>query len=232
MSMKDWLRGSRSTQGKRSEQPATPPDERVDMAPADPPPEESSGLPPADPPASDLPPDPPPPESPPPGGPAAMPLSLADITRGMQHAASAANQLIAHQYMQALDPFFEHSDEGRLVPKVIEMTLDDEHHFALPLVALSTPRGLMLEKMKVFLTVRTDAVEQQSAVSGTPDDTVGRFLVSMSPPSREGSGRDSGHVDIEMQFTVLEPPESVMRLIDEYTRQVLPQSNQRSDDNG
>lgn len=232
MSMKDWLRGNRNTQEKASEQPTAPPDERAGMSPDDPPTEETGGLPPADPPSSDLPPDPPPPESPPPGGPVGAPLSLADITRGMQHAASAANQLIAHQYMQALDPFFEHSDDGRLVPKVVEMALDDQHHFALPLVALSTPRGLMLEKMKVFLTVRTDAVEQQSAVSGTPDDTVGRFLVSMSPPSREGNARDSGHVDIEMQFTVLEPPESVMRLIEEYTRQVLPQSNVRSDDNG
>ncbi|SFT94939.1 Protein of unknown function [Kosakonia arachidis] len=232
MSIKDWLRGNRDTQQKANEQPTAPPDERATMPPDDPTTQETSGLPPADPPSSDLPPDPPPPDSPPPGGPVGAPLSLADITRGMQHAASAANQLIAHQYMQALDPFFEHSDDGRLVPKVVEMALDDQHHFTLPLVALSTPRGLMLEKMKVFLTVRTDAVEQHSAISGTPDDTVGRFFVSMSPLSHEGSGRDSGHVDIEMQFTVLEPPESVMRLIEEYTRQVLPQSSVRSDDNG
>lgn len=106
MSMKDWLRGNRNTQEKASEQPTAPPDERAGMSPDDPPTEETGGLPPADPPSSDLPPDPPPPESPPPGGPVGASLSLADITRGMQHAASAANQLIAHQYMQALDPFF------------------------------------------------------------------------------------------------------------------------------
>lgn len=231
MSMKDWLRGNRHTEEKAGDPPVTPaPDESVGLPPADPPPEDHAGPAPTDPPPP--PPGATPPEGSPPGGPGGEPITLADITRGMQHAASAANQLIAHQYMQALDPFFEHSDDGRLVPKVVEMALDDQHHFTLPLVALSTPRGLMLEKMKVFLTVRTDAVEQQSAISGTPDDTVSRFLVSMSPPSREGSGRDSGHVDIEMQFTVLEPPESVMRLIEEYTRQVLPQLTDRSDDNG
>ncbi|CCK02840.1 FIG00553412: hypothetical protein [Cronobacter sakazakii 701] len=85
----------------------------------------------------------------------------------------------------------------------------------------------MLEKMKVFLTVRTDAVEQ-----GVSDDAVGRFHVSMSPQSRDKNGRDSDHVDIEMQFTVLEPPESVMRLIEEYTNQVLPKPTDRSNDNG
>lgn len=224
MSMRDWLRGNRAGE------------EKADPPPSSPLPEESAGLPAADPPEDEQPPAPPggmpPADPPPPDGPQGMPVTLADITRGMQHAASAANQLIAHQYMQALDPFFEHSDDGRLVPKVIEMALDDEHHFALPLVALSTPRGLMLEKMKVFLTVRTDAVGQEDVVSAHPEDAVSRFHVSMSPQSREGSGRDSGHVDIEMQFTVLEPPESVMRLIDEYTRQVLPKPTNRSDDHG
>ncbi|MGY5958683.1 DUF2589 domain-containing protein [Kosakonia sp. BK9b] len=235
MSMKDWLRGNRGAEpkaGSTTPPPPPSPEESAGLPPADPPAEENVGLPPADPPQDPPPPPPPSGDGTPPSTPGGVPVTLADITRGMQHAASAANQLIAHQYMQALDPFFEHSDDGRLVPKVVEMALDDEHHFKLPLVALSTPRGLMLEKMKVFLTVRTDAVEQQSTLSGAPDDAVSRFHVSMSPPGREGSGRDSGHVDIEMQFTVLEPPESVMRLIEEYTRQVLPQPTNRSNDNG
>lgn len=34
------------------------------------------------------------------------------------------------------------------------------------------------------------------------------------------------HVDIEMQLTALNPPESIMRLIDEYTNLVLPQITQ------
>ncbi|EOI3567347.1 DUF2589 domain-containing protein [Cronobacter dublinensis] len=242
MSLKDWIRGNRETGTGGGQAPLTtastqgtaavdPPDEPVqrpvaaaDITPPDP-------VPPGSPPPGSPPPGrgTPPPSGPPPRG---MPVTLADITRGMQHAATSANQLIAHQYMQALDPFFEHSDDGRLVPKVIEMALDDNHHFKLPLVALATPRGLMLEKMKVFLTVRTDAVEQQSAPAGVSDDAVGRFHVSMSPQSRDHNGRDSDHVDIEMQFTVLEPPESVMRLIEEYTNQVLPKPTYRSNDNG
>ncbi|EOI5819242.1 DUF2589 domain-containing protein [Cronobacter malonaticus] len=236
MSLKDWIRGNREAGAGRS-QTSLNAASTQDTAAVDPPDAtaQDSAVAPEITPPDHVPPGPPPGGgTPPPSGPSprSMPITLADITRGMQHAATSANQLIAHQYMQALDPFFEHSDDGRLVPKVIEMQLDDNHHFKLPLVALSTPRGLMLEKMKVFLTVRTDAVEQQSAAAGVSDEAVGRFHVSMSPQSRDNNGRDSDHVDIEMQFTVLEPPESVMRLIEEYTNQVLPKPTDRSNDNG
>lgn len=41
-----------------------------------------------------------------------MPISLEDITRGMQYAATAANELIAQQYMKALDPFLNPPKTG------------------------------------------------------------------------------------------------------------------------
>jgi len=153
-------------------------------------------------------------------------ITLEDITRGMQYAATSANTLIAHQYMKSLEPFFEPTESGSLVPKTIEMQIDEKHHFKLPLVALATPRGLMLDEMKVHLTVRTDLVEQQTVITQENQDTLGHFHVSLSPSSQSKGGRDSQHVDIEMHFKVLDPPESVMRLIDEYTNRILPQSTQ------
>jgi hypothetical protein len=152
-------------------------------------------------------------------------LTLEDITRGMQHAATAANQFIARQYMQALDPFFEHTEDGVLEPRTIQMKLDDKHYFDLPLIALSTPRGLMLEKMKVFLTVRTDAVKK---LPSGDELSIGQFAVSLSPSTRMNEDKKKqNYVDMEMQFTVLEPPESVMRLIDEYTNQIIPRINEQ-----
>lgn len=198
MSLKNWFGG-----GKRP--PEGPPDT------------------PNEPPLNELPPDPPL-NATVASGPL-LPVTLEEITRGMQLAATSANQLIAHQYMQALDPFFEHMDDGSLMPRTLIMQLDEKNHFELPLVALATPRGLMLEKMKVHLTVRTDGVEQMPAGMDSGQDNVSRFHVSMSPASKDGEGRDSRHVDIEMHFTVLEPPESVMRLIDEYTNRVIPMPN-------
>jgi hypothetical protein len=80
----------------------------------------------------------------------------------MQYAATAANELIAQQYMKMLDPFFEPADDGSLIPRTVQLALDENHYFDLPLVALSTPRGLMLEKMKVNLTIRTEGMQALS----------------------------------------------------------------------
>lgn len=151
------------------------------------------------------------------------PVTLEDITRGMQYAATAANRMIAHQYMQALDPFFEPMPDGSLMPRTVALQLDENHQFQLPLVALATPRGLMLEKMNVHLTVRSEGIEQAAQQAAAEDNQATRFHVTLSPATDEKAGRDSRHVDIEMQFTVLEPPESVMRLIDEYTNRIVPQ---------
>ncbi|WP_113632108.1 DUF2589 domain-containing protein [Pectobacterium peruviense] len=159
-------------------------------------------------------------------------MTLADIARGMQHAATAANQFIAHQYQQTLDPFFERDANGTLTPKTITIQLDSRHHVELPLVALSSPRGLMLEKMKVQMTVRTDSVSKDEIASPLDDYNVSNFHVSISPSGKEKKGRNSQHVDIEMQFTSIEPPESIMRLIDEYTNLVLPRITQEEKNNG
>ncbi|WP_437214676.1 DUF2589 domain-containing protein [Pectobacterium sp. LFLA-215] len=159
-------------------------------------------------------------------------LTLADIARGMQHAATAANQFIAHQYQKTLDPFFERGADGVLTPKTVSIQLDSRHHVELPLVALSTPRGLMLEKMKVQMTVRTDAVSKDEIASPLNDYNISNFHVSMSPSGKNKKGRNSQHVDIEMQFTALEPPESLMRLIDDYTNLVLPKITQEEKNNG
>lgn len=154
-------------------------------------------------------------------------ISLDEISLGMQHAATAANRLIAHQYMQALEPFFDQTSDGLLQPKTVEMALDDNHYFKLPLVALATPRGLMLERMKVYLTVCTESIDNQLAQPIAGEEHLNRFIVSLSPSSKHDheQRRDCSHVDIEMEFATLEPPESVMRLIDEYTRQMSPIPN-------
>ena len=192
MSFKTWLRGN------KDEEPENKTEKEADGTP--PPVKGNTPPPPADIPG--------------------VPVTLEDITRGMQYAATAANEMIAQQYMKALDPFFEPADDGSLIPRTIQLALDEKHYFDLPLVALSTPRGLMLEKMKVNLTIRTEGMQTPSQQAG--ENELGRFHVSLSPSSDSKGGRDSRHVDVEMQFTALPPPESVMRLIDEYTNKVIP----------
>ncbi|WP_318841943.1 DUF2589 domain-containing protein [Pectobacterium versatile] len=132
-------------------------------------------------------------------------MTLADIARSMQHAATAANQFIAHQYQKTLDPFFERNANGTLIPKTVTIQLDSQHHVELPLVALSTPRGLMLEKMKVQMTVRADTAGKDEIAPPLDDYNISNFHVTMSPSGKNKKGRNSQHIDIEMQFTALDP---------------------------
>ena len=172
-----------------------------------------------------VPPDPParPPQNPPPGPPPRG-LALDEIARGMQHAAASANQLLAQQYTRVLDTFFDSDDEGVLTARTVNLALDAEHTMPVPLVALATPRGLALEKMVVHLTVRGDFAEAMPVDGG---DHRARFHVTLAPPSKrsvDGSARDrdTEHIDIEMHFTALAPPDALMRVIDEYTHRLVP----------
>ncbi|CAJ0708807.1 hypothetical protein P3T32_002054 [Ralstonia sp. GP73] len=224
-------------------------DDRASSAPATPsaPPTSSPSAPPgssgAEPfseAASDAPPPSPPGSSPPGGGggsnshghPGLNGLTLDDITRGMQHAAASANQMLAQQYTALLDQFFDADETGTLVAREVELALDSQHRLALPLVSLAMPRGLALDEMTVNMTVRSDIAETLP-VHGAATGGVGRFYVSLAPHSKRDTGRDSEHIDIEMKFTALQPPEAVMRLIDEYTNRLVPrpvQSNAAASD--
>ncbi|WP_260426315.1 MULTISPECIES: DUF2589 domain-containing protein [unclassified Burkholderia] len=213
----------------------------------------TGGLPPAapvspappTPPATPTPPTPPAPPTPPPGAPAdderppPRGIALDEIARGMQHAAAAANQLLAHQYTAVLDQFFDLRDDGLLAPREVTVALDAEHTMPVPLVALATPRGLALDRMVVHLTVRGDFTEALPAggISGN-DDQRGRFYVTFAPRSEKkdaapGSARqrDTEHIDIEMQFAALPPPEAIMRVIDEYTHRLVPRARPGSKEN-
>ncbi|WP_230459432.1 DUF2589 domain-containing protein [Burkholderia ubonensis] len=192
-------------------------------------------------PPPDAPPPPPPaPPAPPAGSPPGEPadadrppprgLALDEIARGMQHAAAAANQLLAHQYTAVLDQFFDLRDDGLLAPREVQVALDAEHTMPVPLVALATPRGLALERMVVHLTVRGDFTEAHPAGAFAGDDQRGRFYVTLAPRSanKDAQGnaghRDTEHIDIEMQFAALAPPEAIMRVIDEYTHRLVPRA--------
>lgn len=196
---------------------ASPVKEPSPLAPGDP-----SGSPPPTPPT---PPDPPPPPAqPPPSAPAPRGLALDEIARGMQHAAASANQLLAQQYTRVLDTFFDSDGNGLLTARSVDVELDAEHTMPVPLVALATPRGLALEKMVVHLTVRGDFAEAMPVDGG---DHRARFHVTLAPPSKRAGDagsreRDTEHIDIEMHFTALDPPDAIMRVIDEYTHRLVP----------
>ncbi|BEV73012.1 MULTISPECIES: DUF2589 domain-containing protein [unclassified Paludibacterium] len=152
-------------------------------------------------------------------------VGLQEITRGLLNAAAAANQMVAHQYMRLLDQFFDVEDDGSLSAKTVQLVLDEQHEMTVPLVTLMSPRGMAMERMKVNLAVRTDAVDSLPAEEGAGQDRTSQFRVSMAPISPQEAGvRDSRFMNIEIEFVAQQPPEGMMRLVDEYTNRVLPQA--------
>lgn len=152
-------------------------------------------------------------------------IDLREITRGLQEAASAANSLIAQQYIDLFDRFFDcnHEDLGApMTAKMVEIAMDEQHLMRVPLFTLVSPKGLALERMQVDLSVRVKGTEARQALKAADESSTARFKVTIGSQSRQGDSRDPDEVQIRMQFQASEPPEALNRLIEEYTNLIVP----------
>lgn len=152
-------------------------------------------------------------------------IDLREITRGLQEAASAANSMIAQQYIELFDRFFDcnHQELGApMTAKMVEVAMDGQHLMRVPLFALVSPKGLALERMQVDLSVRVQNTEAQRALTPTDASRSASFKVTIGGQGRQGDSRDPDEVQIRMQFQASEPPEALNRLIEEYTNLIIP----------
>lgn len=149
---------------------------------------------------------------------------LTDITRGMQHAASTTIALVADQYIRLLEQFFDPTEDGTLKAKMVRVAIDENRYIMVPLVSLVTPRGLSLDEMRVRMAVRLRDMQVMNTATQTQeasDVTRASFRVDLAPRAEQGE-RKGDIIDIEMVFKSLDPPESVMRVIDMYVNLIEP----------
>lgn len=152
-------------------------------------------------------------------------IDLREITRGLQEAASAANSMIAQQYIELFDRFFDcnHQELGApMTAKMVEVAMDGQHLMRVPLFALVSPKGLALERMQVDLSVRVQNTEARRAFTPADASRSASFKVTIGGQGRQGDSRDPDEVQIRMQFQASEPPEALNRLIEEYTNLIIP----------
>ncbi|WP_236193262.1 DUF2589 domain-containing protein, partial [Pseudomonas faucium] len=149
-------------------------------------------------------------------------IDLRDITRGLQEAAAAANSLIAQQYINLFDQFFDCDSEALGAPmkaRMVEVAMDDQHVMRVPLFALIAPKGLALERMQVDLSVRVNGTQaRQQLEAESQNASSANFKVTIGAQGRQGEARDPDEVQIRIQFQATEPPEALNRLIEEYTK--------------
>jgi len=153
--------------------------------------------------------------------------ALTDVTRGMHHAALATSNMLANQYLFLIDQFFDKDDNGCLHAKMVRAQLDESHCMNVPLISLVAPKGIIMDKMKVAMSVRMEEADVKEATHDfdNSDATRASFKVQLSP--RSESTNTTGHrasdiIDLEMEFTAVEPPEGIMKIIDEYVNLIAP----------
>lgn len=165
------------------------------------------------------------PESPPP---LVSEHTLADITRGMQHAVNSTQRLTEHHYVHLFERYF--NPDGTPVTQDVILP-DGEHFLRVPIISLIPPNGLQLKEMTVDLAVRIDhSVRKRAMPRGAPGDiTRTSFEVSFSPragergPHKRGASQGSS-VDISMKFVADDPPEGVARVMEYYTNALVPRA--------
>jgi len=150
---------------------------------------------------------------------------LTDITRGMHHAAGTTMATIAQQYIYLIEQFFDTEPDGTMVAKVAKVAVDEKHVMYVPLISLAAPKGIGLDRMVVDMTVRMENAEIKKCTDEVDNSEAMRssFVVTMAPRSDAKSGRrDTTTMDVRMEFKAAEPPEGIMRLIENFTNHVRP----------
>jgi len=150
--------------------------------------------------------------------------ALTDITRGMQHAASTTTAMLGQQFIHLINQFFDKEKDGTLRAKMVQVELSPDHMVKVPLISLVQPSAIVLDKLKIKMSVRIEESKVKDAVRdvmGNSEATRLSFQVTMSPKTGV-LGRRSDITDIEMTFKGVDPPEGIMRLIEQHTNLIEP----------
>jgi len=157
---------------------------------------------------------------------------LTDLTRGIHHAASTTQAMLAEQFIRMFDQFFDSEEDGSLTAKMVRIQHpgDQNQFLMVPLISLVAPKGIVMNKMEVEMSVRIEEAYQKYATDYSDNSEATRcsFKVSFAPKSGL-LGRSSDLTTIKMTFEAGDPPEGVMRVIEEFTNGIHPQKKERVD---
>jgi hypothetical protein len=146
--------------------------------------------------------------------------TLADIVRGMQHAVNTAQGILQQHWRDTLDPYFDDETGKPITEKYL---LPSGQLIEMPLIALVSPAGLVLDHMEIEMAVRIDASEVKPHRSASQEETAHHrtSLKCSFAPIKKGEDRSMNSVLVKMVFKAGDAPEGVARLIEEFTNSVV-----------
>lgn len=144
---------------------------------------------------------------------------LSHLTRGIQDAVQDAQAVAGQQLIHVLKSFFD-PDGEQWVPKVVRLEVAPGQQMDVPLISLVTPRAYFLDEMTVDMAIRLLPDEvKRAVVEGNSRAERGSYSFDMLPSGKQG---DSSCVRLTMKFGSQEPPEGIMRLIEDLTNTITP----------
>ncbi|KKK66923.1 hypothetical protein LCGC14_2959210, partial [marine sediment metagenome] len=112
-----------------------------------------------------------------------------------------------------------------LEAKMVKIQITEDHYTMVPLISLVSPKGIALEKMRVEMSVRITETALKDATDEVDNSGATRasMKVQLAPKHRDNFGKRRDDItEIEMIFTAGDPPEGIMRIIDDYTNMIKP----------
>lgn len=155
--------------------------------------------------------------------------TLSAVVRGIQHAINSAIETQEQQFPRMIDRFFEKktddNDKEYLDPIVADVEVSPGHQLRVPLICLVNPTGLIMEAMRVRLSVRITKTKVKKATHDEDDKKceTTRTSFQVRPAKGEfGPHRRGDTIELEMDFKQGDTPEGVSRIIEAFANQIQP----------
>lgn len=149
--------------------------------------------------------------------------SLSDITRGLLYSVNAAQQILNTHYLESIGKYFDENGN----PLMFNFKISETKEAAIPMLAMTEPKGLRLKEIEINLNVRIDEGKIKEK-DGIDEKDVARygnrtsFEVTLAPMNGDDSkGRTANTIGIKMKFEEQVNPEGIERIMDEFRNRPL-----------
>lgn len=149
---------------------------------------------------------------------------LSGLVRGIMSAVQSASDIAGQQHFDLISNYFDESNDGTLIPKIIRIKLDDNKSLDVPLICMVNPSSYQMSKMQIDMYVKLKPGEAKAAIEKGVDE--GRASRN-SCLVEFGHSNSKNSVKLKMCFKCNKSePESIARMIEELQNNyVTPTSN-------
>lgn len=141
-------------------------------------------------------------------------FSLSEIIKGLQHAVSSASDILKAQQLETLSNYWD--EQGKPLTKTVYIA---DRQVQIPLIALVPHGALVMETIEMKFNAEIGNFTHEffkNPLTGTKQITHTDLLMNMSGVKADAQDK----MEISIQFKIKDPTEGLLRLLDEYNKQI------------